>query len=493
MKRIELPPFAPAMLDSLRAIGYSFESALADIIDNSITAEATRIDVRFPPESAERLTIIDNGHGMARDELVEAMRHGGMGPGGARDADDLGRFGLGMKTASLSQCRRLTVVSCRGGEVSGAVWDLDVIADTGEWSLDLLDEADCAAVPHTKAVVGGRETGTVVTWEKLDRATAGEQSPGKALSRLVNESRDHLGLAFHRFIRPTSGPGVQIVVNNDPVDAVDPFLKSHRSTQRLPRQSLDVEGGRVTFDPYILPHISKMTTADRALAGGEEGLRSKQGFYVYRNRRLIIHGTWFRLLRREELTKLARVQVDIPNTLDHLWALDVKKSTAYPPEAVRVGLKQVVETIADSSRRVYKFRGRRAAKEPGTRLWERVELRDGAIEYRLNREHPLTQGVRDGLEGADQQLFEALLRATEMAVPVDAIYADMASERKVQPAPSKDDLEGSLEALARRMVEAVSKDAVATQQLLDVIVLMEPFSTHTDVTKRVVSRIRDDV
>ena len=185
-----------------------------------------------------------------------------------------------------------------------------------------------------------------------------------------------------------------------------------------------------------------MTAADRALAGGEEGLRSQQGFYVYRNRRLIIHGTWFRLLRREELTKLARVQVDIPNTLDHLWALDVKKSTAYPPEAVRAGLTQVVEQIADTSRRVYRFRGRKATRDPETRVWERVKLRDG-IEYRINRDHPLIDGVRDGLEGADQQLFEALLRATEMAVPVDAIYADMASERKVQPAPATDDLERS--------------------------------------------------
>ena len=147
---------------------------------------------------------------------------------------------------------------------------------------------------------------------------------------------------------------------------------------------------------------------------------------------LFIHGTWFRLLRREELTKLARVQVDIPNTLDDLWALDVKKSTAYPPEAVRAGLTQVVEQIADTSRRVYKFRGHRASKDPETRIWERVKLRDG-IEYRINRGHPLTQGVREGLEGADQQLFEAFLRAAALALPVDAIYADMASERKVQP------------------------------------------------------------
>ena len=492
MEQIEVPPYAPAMLESLRAIGYSFESALADIVDNSITAQATKVEVRYPPESAERLSIIDNGNGMAPGELVEAMRHGGLGPAMARSAEDLGRFGLGMKTASLSQCRRLTVVTCQGGVVSGAVWDLDVIARTGKWTLGILTDSDASQVPHTEALVQRRDNGTVVTWEKLDRATAGEAAPGKALSRLVNRSRDHLGLAFHRFIRPSTQLGIEILVNNDPVDPVDPFLKSHRSTQRLPRQVLDVEGGRVTFDPYILPHISKMSAADRALAGGEEGLRSQQGFYVYRNRRLIIHGTWFRLLRREELTKLARVQVDIPNTLDYLWALDVKKSTAYPPEAVRVGLAQVVEQIADTSRRVYKYRGHRASRDPETRIWERVELRDG-IEYRINREHPLTQGVRDGLEGVDQQLFEALLRASEMAIPVDAIYADMASERRVQPAPNSDDLEASLENLARRMVEAVSGEPEATMRLLDSIVSIEPFSTHVDITKRVIARIRDAI
>jgi hypothetical protein len=141
---------------------------------------------------------------------------------------------------------------------------------------------------------------------------------------------------------------------------------------------------------------------------------------------------------------------------------------------------------------VYKFRGHTASKDPETRIWERVKLRDG-IEYRLNREHPLAHGVRDGLEGADQQLLEAFLRATEMALPVDAIYADMASERKVQPAPNADELEESLETLARRMVEAVSGDAEATTRLLDSIVLIEPFSTNPDATKRVVSRIRDGI
>lgn len=488
MREVIHPPKAPAMLASLRALGYSFEAALADIVDNSVAADATRIGIQFRPEPRPYIAVVDDGHGMSGEFLLEAMRHGGIGPEVERNTGDLGRFGLGLKTASLSQCRRLTVVSLQSGVLNAAVWDLDRVEQAGDWVLQVLDSDEAASVPHVPELMAqGR--GTVVVWQGFDRATAGESSEARALGELVDLAASHLSLVFHRFLVADDGhPAVAIAVNNRNLEPVDPFLTNHRSTQTLPPESVRIEGAMVTLRPYILPHFSKMSAPDLVLAGGEDGLRRNQGFYVYRNRRLITYGTWFRLIRQEELTKLARVQVDIPNSLDHLWALDVKKSMAFPPEAARAGFRRVVDRIAGTSRHVYQFRGRRASSGEVTHVWDRLIVREG-IEYRINREHPLVIAVRD-LDEASTRL-EQLLKSVEMSIPTDSLYADMAADRSVQRPESDDDIAAFLRDLADRMVDALGSDGGAVDRLLDGLDRLEPFSAHAVITRNTVEAIRN--
>jgi hypothetical protein len=474
------------MLGSLRAIGYSFDAALADIVDNSVAAGASAVDVQFRTQERLYVAIVDDGHGMSPDMLIEAMRHGGVGPDQERSATDLGRFGLGLKTASLSQCRRLVVVTSADGVVSGAVWDLDRIDVTKQWTLGILGPEEIARVPHVDQLKSTGK-GTIVLWEKFDRALAGETAPDRALGDLMDRGRTHLGLAFHRYLGgQESGPRLRISINNSPVAPADPFLSS-RST-RLPAESLTVDGQTVSFQAYILPHMSKMSRQDRELAGGDEGLRKHQGFYVYRNRRLITFGTWFRLIRQEELTKLARVQVDIPNTLDHLWALDVKKSTAYPPEAIRAGLLRTIERIAGSSRHVYQFRGRRT-NNTLTYAWDRTQVRDG-FNYNINRTHPAVVLLRDSLDDAGARKLESLLRTIEMSIPVDSLYADVASERTVQSTPEDREVEELLRDLALRIVDAFASDDNAAEAALEGLSRVEPFSQHPIATKTVIEAIR---
>ncbi len=343
------------MLDSLRALGYSFEAAVADIVDNSVSARASKVEIQFRPGPAPYVAIIDDGDGMSPEGLEEAMRHGGTGPAKTRGTADLGRFGLGLKTASLSQCRKLTVVTTQGHGIIAATWNLDRVEESGDWVVGFLSDAEIDDLPHVENLRAA-DHGTIILWEEFDRATAGETDPGSALGALVDLSRDHLSLVFHRFLSGSDGAGrLALSINNAPIEAVDPYLSRHKGTQILPPETIRVEGSEIALRPYILPHISRMSKDDLRLAGGEDGLGPNQGFYVYRNCRLITFGTWFRLLRQEELTKLARVQVDISNELDHLWALDVKKSRAHPPEAVRNVLQRVVERIAGTSRHVYRF------------------------------------------------------------------------------------------------------------------------------------------
>lgn len=491
MREERLPPFAPAMLESMRAIGYSFEAAVADIVDNSVSAGAKRIDIQFRTDPAPYVAVIDNGYGMTEEGLREAMRHGGRGPEEARLAGDLGRFGLGLKTASLSQCRRLTVITRRDDTTAAARWDLDLIAEREDWVVTFLEPQDITTLPHVAELLS-RPAGTMVLWQVFDRATAGEASIDNAIGRLVDLARDHLALAFHRFLAGDEGSTrLEIAINNQPLTVIDPFLSSKRSTKRLPRETLDIAGATVTFQPFILPHISKMSRDDLTLAGGEEGLRRYQGFYVYRGRRLITHGTWFRLLRQGELTKLARVQVDIPNSLDHLWALDVKKSTAYPPEVIRAGLLRTIDRIAGESRNIYTFRGNRINRKNVTQVWQRVDVR-GGFYYEINRQHPMIIEGATNMDGG-QLAAEPMLRAIEIALPVDSIYADMASDRIVQPPPEDAEVERTLAAIADRLLGAVAGNEDARRQLLNGGLLeFDPFAAHPEVTRRILVRLRGD-
>jgi hypothetical protein len=473
----------------MRAIGYSFQSALADIIDNSISADAKNINVRFSPYGEPYVSIIDDGCGILPAKLVDAMRHGSTDPRAQRSPSDLGRFGLGLKTASLSQCRHLTVVSKVDGTLSAKRWDLDVIDQREDWILLGLTQEAIKALPHINELEQS-PSGTMILWQSFDRLSAGEFSIETALGQRMDIAREHLALVFHRFLSPEKPhPPVRIVLNGNPVAALDPFLSSHRSTQPLPEEEILIEGEPVKIAPFILPHISKLSIADLAIAGGEEGLRRNQGFYVYRNRRLITWGSWFRLIRQEEITKLARVRVDIPNTLDHLWTIDVRKSTAYPPQPVRDRLKTIVSRIAEGSRRVYTFRGRKTTNDSVLHSWERRITR-GGVEYVINREHPLIKAVETITDDHYQQLIQRLLRTIETTFPFDAAYADMASERRT----TSDRHSGKYEelfSLATAMLDALGRDTEYAKQLIASLSSIEPFCFYPEETSSIQRKLLD--
>ena len=221
-----LRPSAARLLESMRDIGYSFESALADIVDNSISAGATHIEIAndVHPDSGPYLAVLDDGRGMSPDELTQAMQHGSRSPREVREAGDLGRFGLGMKTASFSQCRRLTVVSRQNGELAARCWDLDLVVARDEWILNLLGEEEVSRLPLIDRI---GPKGTLILWEKLDRLDALGEHPDQvytALNQLFGVARPHLALTFHRFIAPEPGDGttkVAMSINNAPIDAID--------------------------------------------------------------------------------------------------------------------------------------------------------------------------------------------------------------------------------------------------------------------------------
>ena len=113
MKTISLPPRAHTLISATRHIGYSLESAIADLIDNSIAARARNVEIDFIDTTESYIAILDDGFGMTDEELTSAMQYGSSDPSNNRSENDLGRYGLGLKTASMSQCKKMTVATKR--------------------------------------------------------------------------------------------------------------------------------------------------------------------------------------------------------------------------------------------------------------------------------------------------------------------------------------------------------------------------------------------
>lgn len=322
---LELPPRASALVESLRDMGYSLRTALADVIDNSITAGAKRVRILADTHGElPTIGVLDDGTGMSREELLEAMRPGSQSPLDRREESDLGRFGLGLKTASFSQCRRLTVVTKKDETVSCAVWDLDIVAARDRWVVEV---SQTPRGVRWLEMLG--DNGTLVLWDKLDRLV-GTSGPGDRgdIVRQLDEAASHLEFVYHRFLAGQQGPKVAISLNGRALKAYDPFHYNHPATQHLPEETMSLGGRHIRIWPVTLPHHDKVTSFEWQRYGGPEGYVSNQGFYLYRNRRLIVHGTWFRLARKVELTKLARIGIDIPNTMDAEWKIDVRKASA---------------------------------------------------------------------------------------------------------------------------------------------------------------------
>lgn len=423
------PPKAAAMIESLRGLGYSTATALADVIDNSLAAKADRVDVDFVWDGpASRIAVLDNGTGMDDGELERAMRLGERSPLDVRSADDLGRFGLGLKTASFSQCRRLTVASRKQDAGVCLRWDLDALAaSTGDgW---YLLEGPASGSEAFLAPLESRTAGTLVLWERLDRIITPGFTAQDYLD-LIDRVERHLAMVFHRFLSGPN-PSLRITINGRGIDPWDPFLARHPATWSSPVERIDSEGGPVDIQCHVLPHRDRLKPPEHDLAAGPDGWTAQQGFYIYRNRRLLVSGSWLGLGRgrswtKEEAHRLARIRLDIPNTSDAAWNIDIRKSTARPPVAIRERLTRLAEDARGRARRVFAHRGSQVITPQGSaplaQAW-RTEHFGGGVRYRIDPEHPAVSAVLDAAGPLDS-LVRTMLRVLEETIPVQRIWLD---------------------------------------------------------------------
>ena len=361
-KTVELIPSARRLIRSLRDIGYDFKHAVADIVDNSIAAHASHvaIDMRFDGECSW-LRIADNGTGMTGTTITEAMRFGT-----ERDyeAAELGKFGLGLKTASLSQCFRFTVASLperNARRIEVRQWDLEHVESTNRWEV-----IDVPASERQDELIEPLQnsTGTVVLWEKLDRVLGykipwGDRAKA-GFFRLAEELDLHLGMVFHRFLsgEAGSGNGLRITINDTSVEPWDPFARTEEATISLPNHQFEISSdngrGLVAYRPYILPpreRFSSLKEFERLAGPGKWNYQ--QGFYIYRADRMIQSGGWSYMRTSDEHTKLARVALEFMPDLDSAFDLNVSKARVNLPAGLKHQLKPHIEQLAKQARQKY--------------------------------------------------------------------------------------------------------------------------------------------
>lgn len=393
-KTFEIAPSAARLTGSLRDIGYDFPTAVADLVDNSVTANANRVNVytQFEPNGSYVL-ISDDGDGMTERELVEALRFGSRR---SYDRNELGRFGLGLKTGSFSQCRRLTVVTRtapKRARFNVMTLDLNRISRTDRW--DITVDETSPAIERAKDLL--RESpGTVVVWEDLDRVLPERYAESgwgrRRLRTLASKTAEHLAMVFHRFIAGDvrDRPEVVICVDDEKLRPWDPFAPAELERSVLAPQAFEVEtnGGTsdVTFRGVVLPARDRFSTTEEfdRLSGPQKWNR-QQGFYIYRADRLVQHGGWSGIRGIDEHTKLARAALEFDTDLDEAFQINVAKMSVELPPVLRQMLERPVHelcVLADDAYRRSAHANDRAPLSGKSSKASDVALRDVGIALR---------------------------------------------------------------------------------------------------------------
>lgn len=467
-------PEASSMIETFRAIGYNIETAIADIIDNSISANAKNIWINFEWKGSKTwLSIKDDGIGMNDAELIQAMRPGSKNPLQERNQKDLGRFGLGLKTASFSQARRLTVLSKKVGYISVFwTWDLDFVNQTGNWDLIkyLPDE-------NLETEISKLVTGTIVLWNDIDRVVKDfNQDDSKAefkFNQTMEQVKKHLAMVFHKFIEQGK---INIYFQDKKVNAWNPFLSNEKATQEFPPEK--IQNGKVKIEGFVLPHKSKISEETYKNAEGVKGWNEQQGFYIYRNERLLLAGDWLGLFRKEEHYKLARIQIELPNTLDESWQIDIKKSIARPPLVFREQIRAYALKVRQQAVEVYRHKGKSVKQIAGQKfvpLWVDHKRGDKWF-YKINRENPILTKIKEQAKKDSDKAIEMLLRFIEETIPSKSIYIKESEQPELQGTPFEDTNHEIIKTTMQAMYSSLIKQGKTDEEAKAIISNIEPFN-----------------
>jgi hypothetical protein len=459
-----------------RSMGYRLETAIADLIDNSITANASNIQITFfwDEKGYHWIAIRDNGDGFSdMDEFLEALKFASEVE---RASDDLGAFGYGLKTASLSIGKRLTVMTCNGEETNTLVLDVESQKKHPYSNQDTCFQEEERIIEQYGLAP---DSGTLVLISCIDSLSTGysQELTRAEMASKTEEVSLHLGMIFHRFIEgKVKGKELEIYASMDAtrmnlIESWNPF--SERIVQNYQpvgwlhpsrEEDIPVKG-------YICKHHSRFSSVEELeWAGGPYGWLESQGFYVYRNDRLIVHGDWLglshqgRRIGKLRYSQLVRISLDLPSSLDKHWKLDIMKTRALPPAIEKPRLEGKVGHLLKKGHSVYANRAGIAptvdAADQEARLleaWQRFQSPTGAITYKINTRHILLERFLNSLgTRSDKKSFTKILKEIENGLPLPSIKFDIHAENELDQRNS--------ESVDREMVRALMSNLNLTEE-----------------------------
>mgnify|MGYP001295616345 CR=1 FL=1 len=415
------------LIKSIAEQGYSLETSLADLMDNSISAKASKIEILVDSNSEPfKLFLADNGQGMTEEELSKNMQFPSNSPENIRSNSDLGRFGLGMKTASFSQTRKFTVLSKKKGEKKyhGRTWDVNFLKVNG-WKIIINTDEEIVNLTHQYNELSKEflkkfddfNPNTIVIWDGLYKFETYLKKDNRkdALKKEITEvTSDYLSLVFHRFIEKKVNP-LHIRINNTLVTPFNPFPEEEKDFRQIEPKQSSFRSDVIKIEGFVLPSraitdsikgLTKWTTRHR-------GLMDMEGLYIYRADRIILFGGWNGIVKKAPRLQLARLRVEVGNSVDHLLHLNVAKSQIVVPHELRNAFEDYIYELKIEAEREYYNRGIRkfsgAKSQNHIQLFERSYSNKGSI-LEVNYNFPLVKNLQQSLDKRQNSQLNLLLR-----------------------------------------------------------------------------------
>ena len=422
------------MVDVISNSGYTLNSAIADIIDNSISANAKNIDIRFIFNGLDsKIVIIDDGDGMNYSKIKEALIYANRNVNDVRASNDIGRYSIGLNSASSSFCNCLFLTSkVENQEQNSVVMDFDHIRDSKKWEIFRCKNRDDYLI---------KNHGTIVLWERLQLEKDKSNNVNillnyELITPLLKDLELHLSRVFYRYIK---FHGVVISLNNNVIEGWDPFLTFNSDTQVCFKDIYEVNGSKIRIEGYVLPVAEHLSPFDKDYEFGfGKGLSELQGFYVYREDRLISYGGWLNIdgLPRTDKANYARIGLFVDNKLDSYLSVNFIKNQIILPADLSAKLKPIAKDIRLKSSNNYDYKKNPRPyiknKDIIEKPWITTKTRNG-IKAQINVNHPVIKDACKNMSLRDKKILFDLLSKT---IPI----ADFESYHGVDDAYTKDEM-----------------------------------------------------